>query len=135
MTFTEAVATQPDIIRLWVLWMTVAMVVVPLVLLGWQETRMTGWVVLASTVAVMVLMQALFQLVGFTRLLGLAHVIVWGPLAIWLARRLGGIGARVPRVAIWVFLVTIGVSLVFDVMDVARYAAGDRASLVPAAER
>jgi len=132
MSFAEAVQTMAVPLRLWVLWLTVAMVATPLLLLIFRATRRDAAIVLASTVAVMVSMQVLYQAVGFVRLLGLPHVVIWGPLAVWLASRLRN--AALPRpapVVIGVFLLTIGVSLVFDVIDVARWVAGDRASMLP----
>lgn len=132
--FSEAVATLDWPIRLWVLWLTIAMVAAPLLLLIWRETRMTGLIVLASTVAVMVLMQVFFRQVGFVRLLGLPHLIVWGPLAVYLWLRLrGGIAARAPRAVLVVFLASILVSLAFDLADVIRYALGERASMAAGA--
>ncbi|WP_101067882.1 hypothetical protein [Roseovarius salinarum] len=132
MSFSDAVQQMPPQLRIWVLWLTFAMIAAPLVLLCFRQTRRDGAVVLAASFAVITAMQLLYQAVGFTRLLGLAHVLIWGPLAVYLALRLRqGVVPRLPRAVIAVFLVTIGVSLVFDVVDVVRYLAGDRAPLVP----
>lgn len=132
MSFAEAVQTMSAPLRLWVLWLTVAMVVTPLLLLLLRGARRDGLIVLASTVAVMVSMQVLYQAVGFVRLLGLPHVAIWGPLAVWLAFRVrDGALPRSVRVVMGVYLLTITVSLVFDVIDVVRWLAGDRESLVP----
>lgn len=132
MSFADAVQTLPAALRLWVLWLTLAMVAAPALLLAFRATRRDGLIVLAATVAVMVGMQAMYQAAGFVRLLGLVHVVIWGPLAAWLAWRLGTAALPRPaRAVIAVFLLTISVSLVFDVIDVARWLAGDRASLLP----
>jgi len=134
MTFSDAVNTMPDAIRLWVLWLTIAMIVTPLILLIFRQTRRDGVVVALSSVAVIVSMQALYAQVGFVRLLGLPHVLIWTPLAIYLALRLWR--APLPRAAqavIGVFLASIAVSLVFDYIDVVRYIAGDRAPMTEAA--
>ncbi|MGS4945039.1 hypothetical protein ACVDG3_06130 [Meridianimarinicoccus sp. RP-17] len=132
MSFAEAVQTMAVPLRLWVLWLTVAMVAVPLILLMFRATRRDGVIVLASTVAVMVSMHALYQAVGFVRLLGLPHVVIWGPLAVWLAFRLRDAALPRPaRAVMAVFLLTICVSLVFDVIDVARWVAGARESMLP----
>jgi len=130
MSFSEAVATMPDAIRLWVLWLTIVMVVAPVALMVDRTARREGLVVLVSTVAVMVSMQALHAAVGFVRLLGLPHVIVWTPLAVWLVRRLRVAPlSRPAQATIGVFLASILFSLVFDFADVARYLAGDRAPM------
>jgi len=130
MSFSEAVATLPDAIRLWVLWLTIVMVIAPVALLVDRTARREGLVVLIATIAVMVSMQALHAAVGFVRLLGLPHVLVWTPLAVWLVHRLRVAPlSRRAQATIGVFLVSIAVSLVFDYVDVARYVAGDRASM------
>ena len=133
MSFPDAVATQPDALRLWVLWLSVVMIAAPLVLLAWRATRRDGMVTLGAAVAVITGMQALYAQVGFVRLLGLPHVLIWTPLALYLAVRLRqGDLPRVPRVAMVILLASIGVSLVFDWIDVARYLLlGQRESLIP----
>lgn len=132
MTLSESIQTLPDAIRIWVLWLSVAMVATPAILLVWRETRRDGLVVLLSTVAVVVLMQLLYAQLGFVRLLGLPHLVVWTPLAIYLVIRLRrGMGPRLPRLATLVFLASIGVSLAFDYADVIRYAAGERGPIAP----
>lgn len=131
MSFSEAVATQPDMLRLWVLWLTVAMIAAPLILLVFRPSRRAGLVTLLANVAAALSMQWLYGQVGFVRLLGLAHVVFWVPLLAWLLPKLRAGWPAVPRAALTVFLLTIGVSLVFDVADVIRYIAGDRSSLVP----
>lgn len=132
MTFAEAVATLPDALRLWVLWLTVAMAATPLLLLIWRETRRLGAVIAAANVLVAVAMHALHAQIGFVRLLGLPHVAVWTPL-LWLcvARLRRGVAAPVPRGALAVFAASIAVSLVFDYVDVARWLAGERAPMTP----
>lgn len=136
MTFSQAVATMPEGLRLWVLWLTVAMIVAPLVLLAFRGTRRDGAVILVANVAVAVTMHWLFAAVGFVRLLGLPHVVIWTPLAIHLVVRLrDGVRPRVAQGVMAAFLVTICMSLVFDWIDVLRYAAGDRGALTEATER
>ncbi|HKL45683.1 MAG TPA: hypothetical protein VJ906_05525 [Roseovarius sp.] len=130
MTFSDAVATLPAFLRLWVLWLTIVMIAVPLVLLAWRQTRRDGVVILAASVAVVVSMHWLYAQVGFVRLLGLPHVLIWTPLAVYLAMRLReGIVPAPPRIVIWIFLASILVSLAFDYTDLLRWLLGEREAM------
>ena len=131
MSFSEHVALTPVPVRLWVLWLTVAMVAAPVVLLLWRETRRTGLAVAAVNLANAAAMQALFAEAGFTRLLGLPHLVFWTPLLLLCVRRLQrGVAAAPPRVGLAAFAATVAVSLVFDAVDVARWLLGERAPMV-----
>ena len=130
MSLADAIATQPPLLRLWVLWLTIALVVAPLILLAYRQSRRDGAVTLAASLGTVVFMQWLYSEVGFVRLLGLPHVLIWTPLAIYLGLRLRARSLTgVPRIAAGLFLATILVSLVFDYIDVARWLAGDRAPM------
>ena len=76
----------------------------------------------------------LYQQLGYVKLLGLAHIVAWTPLAIhlWFKLRSPHV-TRAPRIIIGVVLATIMFSLVFDYVDAARYIAGDRTPLAVAA--
>ncbi len=78
----------------------------------------------------MALMTGLTGLSGFSRLLGLGH-IVWLPLLAFLSTRLAEIPAA-DAFGLWVRAVIAinATSLVIDAVDVIRYAAGDRAGTV-----
>jgi len=133
MSFADAVETLPPAIRLWVLWLTVWMVLAPLAMMAWRETRVPGRVTLGVNLAVAASMHLLYEHVGFVRLLGVVHLVFWTPLAVWLAMRLGRpFLPALPKIAGLVFLVSITVSLAFDAVDVARYALGERAPITDA---
>ena len=84
--------------------------------------------VLAAFAASAVTMWILYQFVGYTRLLGLAHVLYWTPLVIYLYRRLSNfVGPPLFERWLRLLLATNGLSLVIDYVDVARYLFGDRA--------
>lgn len=130
MSFSDAVTTLPEALRLWVLWLTLMMIAAPAVALVFRATRGAGLVLLATNAAVALAMHLLYAEVGFVRLLGLPHVVIWTPLAVWLALRLRRPGTPgVPRAVLAVFLVSIVVSLVFDYADVIRWLAGDQAPM------
>ncbi|SLN66960.1 hypothetical protein ROJ8625_03414 [Roseivivax jejudonensis] len=134
MSFADAVATLPDAVRLWVLWLTIMMVAAPLVLLIFGESRRAGAVILVANVAVAVAMHLLYARVGMVRLLGLPHLLIWGPLLVWLSGELRAVSWRiVPRVVAMIFALSIAVSLIFDAIDVVRWIYGDRGALTGAA--
>lgn len=132
MTFEEAVATQALWIQLWVNWMGIALVGTFVVLLFSRKTWRDAAVLLVSTGVMFFFMQWLYAQAGYVRLLGLPHIVIWTPLAIYLFWRIrkGGLGPAF-RIAMGVLLVTITASLAIDYVDVARYLLGERGSLVP----
>ncbi|MBV0913033.1 hypothetical protein KTJ87_11645 [Rhodobacteraceae bacterium ASV31] len=134
MSFSDAVAQLGTPIRLWVLWLSIMMIAAPVLLAIWRETRRIAVITGCATVLIIAGMQVLYSAVGMVRLLGIVHVVIWGPLFVWLALRLRRGGIRpAPRSVLLLFLATIGVSLVFDIADVLRWIAGERAPMVPAA--
>lgn len=106
------------------------MIAVPLILLAWRQTRRDGLFILMASVAVVVSMHWLYAQVGFVRLLGLPHVMISTPLAVYLAMRLReGIVPALPRIVIWIFLASILVSLAFDYTDLLRWLLGERGAM------
>lgn len=83
--------------------------------------------VLAAFGASALTMFGLYELVGYARLLGLAHVLFWTPLVIYLYRRLSNLVGP-PLLERWLrlLLATNGLSLVIDYVDVLRYLLGER---------
>lgn len=133
MSFSEAVATQGPILRLWVRWMTLLMVGTPLLLLIHKSCRREGAVPLAAAIANISLMMWLYGQMGFVRLLGLPHLLIWTPLAVHMRLMLRNHRMpRLPGLASWTYLITIIISLVFDYIDVARWLLGERGSIPPA---
>ncbi len=133
MSLEEAIATQPSWVQWWINWMGIVIVGSMIALLFSKTTRRDSAVILVTSLAVFFLMMWLYQQVGFVRLLGIVHVVIWTPLAIYFWRRLRNPAIATPfRQVIWVFLATIIVSLMFDYVDVVRYLLGERESMVPA---
>ena len=115
----DMVAVSSPFVLAWILWMTIVNGA-SVLFLGHRQGR----AVLAAFIGAVVLMQVIYWATGFTRLLGLAHVICWTPLVVWLVGerpRLEG------RLATWVgvVIVTNGASLVLDYVDVFRWLTGD----------
>lgn len=105
----------------WIGWLGLVNVA-SLLFLSEIEARWT----LAAFVGSFVLMAALSELNGYNRLLGLAHIVFWTPLVVYLYGRLRKlVGTPVFENWIRVLLASIGVSLVIDYVDVLRYLMGD----------
>lgn len=90
-------------------------------------TRIEAQVLLAATVVAVSAMALSYQRIGYTRVLGVAHV-VWLPVFAWLATRLETIAAD-PALAKWLALTlaTNCVCLVIDACDIRRFLRGERA--------
>jgi len=71
----------------WLYWMAFAITVTPLVLLFSKETRIDAVIVFLTNIAMLVGMSWLYDAVGYVRLMGIVHVILWTPLFIYLVRR------------------------------------------------
>ncbi len=109
--------------RLWIGALVLMNLISPLLFIDRSEARF----VIAFFLAQGLLMYVLFELQGFTRLLGLAH-FGWFGLIWFLWPHLPRFPADTP-LGLWLraLLVLNAVSLAIDVMDVIRYARGERA--------
>ncbi len=125
--FNKGMLKMPLHWQLWLVLMITANVVAPLVFLHHVEAL----VVLGTILASMTLMTLLTARFGFTRIVGLGHIL-WIPMLAFLFTRLGDIPA-VDAFGIWIraLFVLNGISLVIDVVDVIRYIAGERQETVP----
>jgi hypothetical protein len=131
MTLPEAIATQPAWISYWLNWMMVGAFILPLALLIWRQTRLVAVAAIVAGVLAALGTGWIYDRLGYVKLLGLPHIILWTPLAIYMIvlLRRGGL----PKYARWIMLVvlaTILISLAFDYTDTLRYFLGDRASRV-----
>ena len=130
--FISDVLAQPMAVQLWVVWMIAALFVVPGLLLRYESSRREGKVILASSIVLSILMLLWHAQVGYTRMLGLPHILIWMPLLGYLYSRRKHLAfpLQVRRMTT-VLVLTIVVSLAFDSANVIRYILGERASLVP----
>lgn len=134
MSFDEAIATQPTWVQLWVNAMGIVILGTMIALLFSKATRRDSLLILGTSLVIFFLMDWLYREIGFVRLLGIVHVVIWTPLAIYFWRRLNDPEIVAPfRQVIWLFLATIVVSLLFDYADVVRYLLGERESMLPSA--
>jgi hypothetical protein len=124
-TFMQGALRSPMAIQLWLLLMAAVNGVAPLFYLDRLEARVVlGTFVIAATA--MMLLTGRF---GFTRILGLGHA-PWLALVPYLFTRLGEIPAS-DTFGYWIRAVIVvnAISLIFDVVDLIRYARGERAPM------
>ena len=115
----------------WLYWMSFAIIVTPLVLVFSKATRLDAVIVLLTNIAMLVGMGWIYEQIGYVRLMGIVHVILWTPLFIYLfLRAKNGEMPLLCRLIIWMFVVTLAVSLVFDYTDAVRYLLGERESMI-----
>ncbi len=90
--------------------------------------RIEGVVAILAMLFVFPAMMLLYDHFGYQRILGLAHVIFWTPLLLWLWSRRDRWRVRDTLSGKWVLLfsLTIFVSLLMDYADVVRYLLGER---------
>ena len=132
MPFNEAMFTLASGWQtVWLYWMSFAIIVTPLVLVFSKATRRDAVIVLLTNIAMLVGMGWVYEQMGYVRLLGIVHVILWTPLFVYLfLRAKNGEMPLLCRLVIWMFVATLAVSLVFDYTDAARYLLGERDSMI-----
>lgn len=111
--------------RVWIYWM----MFINIIALPFAFTRSEARVILVAFFLAAVFMMWLAGAYGYERILGLAHVVFWTPLVIYLIARYRN--GDVPRTSLYgryvlVVILTNTASLVIDYVDVARYLLGER---------
>lgn len=117
-------------VQIWVAGILVPVNVLPFFLL---DTRVGMAGALASLFVVATNGPLMWIYRGMNKVLSIPHLVAWGPLAIYLLMLLADSGFRAEagtlELGLAVLLLVInGISLAFDVMDSAKWAAGDRAT-------
>ena len=113
------VAALPRWVQLWMNWMGIVLFLGSLVFSFFgREAR---WVLLAMVLSLAGTM-VLGLTVGWNGLWGLAHIVFWTPVVVYIFRRLPEIN-KTSVYGIWLLAAqaTMVVSLVFDVKDVVQY--------------
>lgn len=108
--------------RIWNIWL-VGVNLLCLYFIGHVEAQ----VVLATTLVAVVAQAIIYGRVGFTRVLGVAHLL-WMPMFAWMATRADAIAAH-SDLQTWIIVLAItnAVSFAIDFTDVARFVKGERA--------
>ena len=115
----------------WLYWMSFAITITPLVLIFAKATRLDAVIVFLVNLAMFIGMGWIYDVMGYVRLMGIVHVILWTPLFVYLVLRAKNGEMPLPcRLVMWMFAATLAVSLVFDYTDVARYLLGERDSMI-----
>lgn len=130
MTLDDAIGLQPDWVQYWLYVLLAGAFVLPFGLLIWRRTRLAGILTIAASVLAGIGVGALYDRMGYVKLLGLPHILFWTPLVIYLltqARRRDL--PEAPRYMLWVVSATILVSLAFDYVDALRWLLGERTPL------
>ena len=124
--FNRGVLKMPLHWQLWLMLLVTANAVAPFFFLQHVEARVVLVMFLAS-IALMTFLTARF---GFTRIVGLGHIL-WVPMLAFLFTRLGDIPAS-DAFGIWIRILFVlnGISLVIDTADAIRYISGDREETV-----
>ncbi|KIC09607.1 transmembrane protein [Leisingera sp. ANG-M1] len=127
MTLEEAIATQPQWGQIWLNVLFVGGFILPLALLIWKPSRIAGAVTVAVSLAAAGGVYWIYGQLGYVRLLGLPHVLLWTPLVIWLWRQRKRPDMPAwPRRILLAVCAVLAVSLAFDYTDTARYLLGER---------
>lgn len=130
-TLGEAMATEPLWLRTWIQVLVAANLSAVLFVLGREDghwkVRPEPIAILSSFVAAGIAMGHLYHEVGYVRLLGIAHLVFWGPVYGWIlfTRRRRHPLRTSFGAYLHVYLVIAGLSLAVDTIDVVRYLAGD----------
>ena len=131
-TLSEAIALQPVWLLGWIGILVATNLAAVLFVVGRRDGR---WLFRPEALAILIaffaaasLMEYLYGLYGYVRLLGLAHLLFWTPVYAWIYFRRRPL--HPPSQSLFgkylvVYLVINGISLVIDVVDVARYFIGD----------
>lgn len=135
LTLTQAMSTEPLWIRIWLFALVATHFCALLFVVGrvagrWR-VRVEPIAILAGFFGAALLMNWLYEQSGYTRLLGLGHLVFWTPVWLWVMSRRRAIGT-----ASWfgkyvhVYLVIAGISLAIDAVDLVRYVVGEHAAIL-----
>jgi hypothetical protein len=124
--FNRGIFRLPIGVRLWLMLLMAVNLFVPALYLQRSEAR----IVLLTFLASFLLMVLITRVSGFTRLLGLGHVL-WVPLVPFLLSRLDQIVVG-DAYGVWIGSVIAlnSISLVLDSVDVVRFARGEWSEVV-----
>ena len=111
----------------WKLWMNVLMIFnFGAILFALKDVR-ARWVVMAM-IGNGLFMSLLYSQFGYTRILGLSHIVFWTPLLVYLWKKRNAFLDHVWATRwMWGVMIVNGLSLLIDYTDVIRYLLGDKA--------
>lgn len=133
-SLVEAMLAEPLWLQLWVMLLVVVhLAALPFALTrddsGTRRPRYQALAIIVSFLLAGAFMNWLYAQVGYVRLLGLAHLIFWLPVYVWVWRTRDRESGTLYARYLIVYLVIAGISLLIDAVDVIRYLLGDGALL------
>ncbi len=129
MDLNAAIATQEPWLQAWIMVLVITNLLALLFVVFKQESgfkvRPEALAIVFSFVAAAILMTWLYEQYGYVRLLGLAHLVFWLPVYVWVLNkyRNSAYSGWFQRYVI-LYLVIAGISLIVDFIDVVRYFLG-----------
>ncbi len=123
----EMQANSPGWVIVWVNFMVAVLALAIPFSFSYREAR---WILLGSVLGMIGTIVA-YSMFGFTRLLGLGHIIFWTPTLIYIVTVRGWQTYAKTLFSRWLIVAAfvIGISLAFDVIDLLRWILGDRAPI------
>lgn len=130
MTLPEAMGAHAAWLSIWLNVLMLGLFIAPAVMLVWPESRKLGIAGLIAGIVAALAIDAMFKVSGYTRLLGIGHVLFLTPFAyvMWQNLQYGQLNTWARRV-VWFSFAVACISLAFDYIDVLRYAFGERAPI------
>lgn len=127
MTLEDAMLTLPAWVGIWLNILMLGAFIAPLFLLIWRESRWIGAATLLAGIASAIGVSMMYDAGGYTKLLGMPHILFYTPLVYVLWRKIQqGVLPVWPQRIVWVVLITVLISLAFDYTDALRYLLGNR---------
>ncbi|MEM9571123.1 MAG: hypothetical protein AAF996_06630 [Pseudomonadota bacterium] len=125
--YTEMTTHSPVWVLVWVNFMVAVLALAIPFSFTYSEAR---WILLGVVLGMLGTIGA-YAMFGFTRLLGLGHILFWGPTLIYIITVRGWKTYHKTLFSRWLILAAIilGVSLAFDVVDLLRWILGERAPI------
>jgi len=125
--YTEMTTNSPTWVLVWVNAMVAVLALSIAFSFSYREAR---WILLGVTLGMLGTIGA-YALFGFTRLLGLGHILFWTPTLIYIVTVRGWKTYHKTLFSRWLILaaIIIGISLAFDVVDLLRWILGERAPI------
>ena len=129
-TLNAAMATEPAWLRAWIMLLVLSNLAAVFFIVRRGQNglglRIEPIAILVSFLAAGAFMGWLYEQVGYVRLLGMAHLVFWGPVWGWVLSRRREIATQTLFGRyIHVYLAIAGLSLLIDAIDVIRYLVGD----------
>ena len=78
MTMQETLTLLPEWLIWWFNWLVFAVAVLPLALLIWPQSRKVGVIAVAASILTGAAVYGMFRQMGYVKLLGLPHLLIWG---------------------------------------------------------